>query len=463
MTDITTNLSLRLLYSGQSQKDVTVNEALAAIDAVLNRGAEDKDLTAPPASPATGALYIVGSGATGAWSGHDRHISWFEQVWRFLVPNEGMTLWVNDENALYAFNGTAWVITGSGESTPLLGVNATADTTNRLTVQSSAVLFNHDGSNSYVKVNKAAAVNTASHLFQSNFSGRAEFGLIGNDNFKIKVSSNGSTWADALTIDKSTAAMTPGNASGTRIGFNVLRGVVQPETQALIEAMTTVPKRSRTFLIDDAVTALKEGGIWSKLDVLYVLAAHDSQAARVNWVGPGNFTLVEHDTLVFAANVGYTGSAGYLSSGFIPATHATKATVSSACGGVWTGTINAGAVSDFCSTDTSRFNIRLRTGTDIVQVNGSQTFGAGAVSESSGHLAANISGSDFTYYLNGAVGGTATSAPLALATGELALFSIGNNNFSGRQVKLAYFGSALTSGEAAAAHSIFNTYFTGLS
>ena len=36
----------------------------------------------------------------------------------------------------------------------------------------------------------------------SGFSARAEFGLIGNDDFTVKVSADGSTWYDGLVIDK---------------------------------------------------------------------------------------------------------------------------------------------------------------------------------------------------------------------------------------------------------------------
>jgi hypothetical protein len=37
-------------------------------------------------------------------------------------------------------------------------------------------------------------------------------------------------------------------------------------------------------LIDALVGALKASAVWAKLDVLWVLAAADSQAARRNWI-----------------------------------------------------------------------------------------------------------------------------------------------------------------------------------
>jgi len=70
---------------------------------------------------------------------------------------------------------------------PGVGINATADTTNRLTVAAPATLFNHAGGGHQIKINKASAGATASLLHQDNYAGRAEMGLAGNDDFSIKV------------------------------------------------------------------------------------------------------------------------------------------------------------------------------------------------------------------------------------------------------------------------------------
>lgn len=104
----TTNLGITLVEQAQAQKEVTVNAALVRLDALLNRGALDKDLATPPGSPASGDVYIIAASATGDWAGHDDEIAYFEQVWRFVAPNEGMTLWVADEDELYTYDGAGW-------------------------------------------------------------------------------------------------------------------------------------------------------------------------------------------------------------------------------------------------------------------------------------------------------------------------------------------------------------------
>lgn len=111
----TNHLGITLVETSQAQKEVTVNEALAIIDAILNTGAKDKDLATPPGSPAAGDVYIVAASPTGDWAGHAYHVAYFDQIWKFITPNEGMTLWVNDENKLYAYDGASWAVYGVGK------------------------------------------------------------------------------------------------------------------------------------------------------------------------------------------------------------------------------------------------------------------------------------------------------------------------------------------------------------
>jgi hypothetical protein len=67
------------------------------------------------------------------------------------------------------------------------------------------------------KINKAAAGDTASTLYQTGYSGRAEFGLTGDDNFHVKVSPDGSTWYEAMIVDRSTGNVGFGAAPTARM------------------------------------------------------------------------------------------------------------------------------------------------------------------------------------------------------------------------------------------------------
>jgi len=85
----------------------------------------------------------------------------------------------------------------------LLGLGgATADSYNRLSVNTPAVLLNNAGAGIEATVNKAAPANDASFAFKTNWSARALIGLLGSDDFSFKVSPDGSTFFDALRIDR---------------------------------------------------------------------------------------------------------------------------------------------------------------------------------------------------------------------------------------------------------------------
>ncbi|HEX8167772.1 MAG TPA: DUF2793 domain-containing protein [Beijerinckiaceae bacterium] len=215
----TPHLSLPLIAAAQAQKHVTHNEALLAVDALLHCAVKDKDLAAPPVSPAEGDRYIVAASPTGAWAGKAGQVAARQDgVWRFYAPQAGWIAFVVDEMQLYHFDGIAWApgilaITNL-QNLALLGVGAMADTGNPLSTRLNNVLhaaktIAEGGTGDVrVKLSKEAAAKTASHLFQTNFSSRAELGLTGDDNFHIKTSADGSGWVDALVLAAAT-----GNAS----------------------------------------------------------------------------------------------------------------------------------------------------------------------------------------------------------------------------------------------------------
>ena len=221
----TNNLAITKLEQSQAQKDVTVNEALIKIDALINTAIIDKDLATPPGSPREGDLYIVAAGATGDWSGEEGKLAHYNNSsWNFITPNEGALFWIADEDQLYVYDGSFWAnYLDQPQNISLLGVKATADSTNRLAVSSPAILFDAEIDDIQVKLNKEAVNDTASFLFQTNFSGRAEIGLTGDDDFHVKVSPNGSTWHEAVVIDKNSAGIHIKQGLSFDGGTNVLK------------------------------------------------------------------------------------------------------------------------------------------------------------------------------------------------------------------------------------------------
>jgi hypothetical protein len=77
---------------------------------------------------------------------------------------------------------------------------AVADAANRLSVNTPAALFNRETDNIQVKLNKQSAGDTASFLYQTAFSGRAEIGLVGGDDFQFKTSPDGAVFTAGISI-----------------------------------------------------------------------------------------------------------------------------------------------------------------------------------------------------------------------------------------------------------------------
>ena len=81
---------LPVLFPGQAQKEVTLNEALARIDALVHpavQGIAD----APPADPGEGESWLVSTTPSGAWSGEAETLATYQSGnWLFMAPVPGM-------------------------------------------------------------------------------------------------------------------------------------------------------------------------------------------------------------------------------------------------------------------------------------------------------------------------------------------------------------------------------------
>lgn len=215
----TPNLALPYILAAQAQKHVTHNEAIRALDCLVQLSIASRTLSEPPTSPEDGTRYIVANRANGDWADQDGKVAAYQDgAWVFYAPKEGWRAWAVSESALLVYEAGAWLALPSGgngeggggdlptafDSLTHVGVNATADTTNRLSLKSPASLFDNEGAGHQQKINKKTSSDTASVLYQTNYSGRAETGLAGDDDYHFKVSPDGSTWYDAIKIDRNT-------------------------------------------------------------------------------------------------------------------------------------------------------------------------------------------------------------------------------------------------------------------
>jgi hypothetical protein len=109
MTSTTARLNAPYIVASQSQKEVTHNEALNILDAMVQTAIEDKDLSTPPGAPVEGGLWIVAASASGAWQGREEQLAhYFAGAWAFYTPPAGFSGWLKNEALTARWDGAAW-------------------------------------------------------------------------------------------------------------------------------------------------------------------------------------------------------------------------------------------------------------------------------------------------------------------------------------------------------------------
>jgi hypothetical protein len=277
MSETTARHQLPYIMPNQAQSHVTHNEALRRLDAMVHISVASRSLPAPPPGPAAGEAYLVPeAGASGAFAGHEEELATFQDgTWFFVRPGPGWVVHVEDEALLLVHLVDGWKAFVSADTmlAETLGINTMSDETNRFALKSDAALFSHaaetGGSGDMrLKLNRQTSSSTASLLFQSAWSGRAEMGLAGDDKWRLKVSADGGSWADALIVDGSTGRVGVGIAAPTAlldVGGTVRMGNY---TQAALPDPVASGSGAMACVVDAAagpVAAFSDGATWHAL------------------------------------------------------------------------------------------------------------------------------------------------------------------------------------------------------
>lgn len=94
------------MFAAQAQKEITVNELAARLDALISCTIQASQAT-PPADPQDGQTWLVASGASGAWAGQvGKLAARIGGGWVFLYPPPGMIVHDLARGAVRRFAGT---------------------------------------------------------------------------------------------------------------------------------------------------------------------------------------------------------------------------------------------------------------------------------------------------------------------------------------------------------------------
>lgn len=102
-------MNLPLLESGQVQKHLIVNEAMARIDGLFMLSVKGRFTETPPTDAVEGDRWIIPTGATGDWTGAETKIAVFiGGGWDILEPLIGWRCWVEDEDLEVLYDNNVW-------------------------------------------------------------------------------------------------------------------------------------------------------------------------------------------------------------------------------------------------------------------------------------------------------------------------------------------------------------------
>lgn len=103
---------LPYLVVAQAQKELTQNEAIARIDALLHPVVQERQSIPPlPSLADTGKCWLVDVDATGDWQNKTDQIAvWAGGSWRFLSPAPAMRVRNVADDTDIVWNGTHWIV-----------------------------------------------------------------------------------------------------------------------------------------------------------------------------------------------------------------------------------------------------------------------------------------------------------------------------------------------------------------
>lgn len=252
--------------------------------------------------------------------------------------------------------------------------------------------------------------------------------------------------------------------------------VFSSEALALFSAMTVQPSANSKIAINNLINALIVNNIWSNLDFFYVTAAHDSQAACLNWKNPSTFTLTPTNSPTFTTNKGFAGNAStsYVNTGWIPATNAVNFSLNAGSFGI---SVEGGSdvaanlsVGGVLGLNSTFIDIRPRFTGDLLRaaINQTTIVASGSVTTRAGLSAiSRLDAATNRYFKNGTSLGNVATASSAIPTTYPIWFCALNGQGtisapSNNIVKAGFIGGLLTDAQHLVLYNSLETYYSAI-
>lgn len=233
----------------------------------------------------------------------------------------------------------------------------------------------------------------------------------------------------------------------------------------LFARMTTQPDDTRRILIDNTIRQLKAQGLWTGMTGLYLCAAHDTQAARLNWIS-SSYTMTAVGNLpTFTTDRGFQGNGvdQALDTGFVPGAEGVLQDDHHLS--VWSRSAAQIAASDVGNTQLS---IITRTNTDTINTRSANTTAAtGASTDGSGlFTVARNNAATYERYRNGASLASASQASAAFS-GTNSVYFCGRSTgavpgYGTRPLAAMSFGRYRSVADEAKLYTILAAYMTAV-
>jgi hypothetical protein len=234
------------------------------------------------------------------------------------------------------------------------------------------------------------------------------------------------------------------------------------------------PDTARKGHINTLIAALKTAGVWTLLDVFYVMAAHAESVSLLNWI--------TNDFNGVAPAAGFTTDRGWIGNGtdrvidtgYTPSTEGTNYLQNGAHIAVYSRTnatnanyLDVGLMSAAAS-DNLRVNIRGAADDYRARINtasGTDAFDTGNQTDSRGHFIVNRTASTATdAYRNGAkIGATSATASGTVPSGNIALLGSQESSiYSARELASFSAGGQLNATKVGDYYTAVQAYMTAV-